>query len=350
MLDVAGPALDAEDRELLAHPLVGGVILFTRNFVSIDQVRKLIASIHALRTPPLLVAVDQEGGRVQRFRDEFTTLPAAHMIGRRYDVDQESGIRLAQLAGWLMAAELRAVGVDLSFAPVLDLDWGLSEIIGDRAFHREPDVVSRLAKAYVTGMREAGMQATGKHFPGHSAVVQDSHRTLPVDRRPYADIREDILPFERLVAAGMAGVMAAHVSYPEVDAQPASFSSRWLEEELRATLDFRGAIFSDDLTMEGAAGLGSMPERATAALQAGCDMILVCNNRTGAVEVIDSLSSDGNPVSQVRLARMRGRKVTDRDILLASDQWRLASTTIKSVYDEPEFKLDSEDDSWTSKA
>ncbi len=349
MLDVAGPTLDAEDRELLAHPLVGGVILFSRNFVSIGQLAALIESIHAARTPPLLVAVDQEGGRVQRFRQDFEALPAAHIIGRRYDVDAESGIRLAQLTGWLMAAELRATGVDISFAPVLDLDRGLSEVIGDRAFHRDPDVVSGLAKAYMTGMREAGMQATGKHFPGHGAVVQDSHRTLPVDRRAYADIGEDLLPFERLIGAGMAGVMAAHVCYPEVDAMPASFSSRWLAQELRGNLDFRGALFSDDLTMEGAAGVGTIAERAVAALEASCDMILVCNNRPGAAEVVDALSHHENPVSQVRLARMRGRKAIDRETLMASEQWRMASKTVKAVYDEPEFKLDS-DSSWTSKA
>lgn len=223
MIDVQGTALTAEDRELLAHPLVGAVILFTRNFESVEQLTQLVADIRAIRTPPLLVTVDHEGGRVQRFREGFTILPAMRLIGREYDLDAATGRQLARQCGWLMAAELRAVGIDMSFAPCVDLDYGVSSVIGDRAFHRDPRIVAELAIAFMGGMREAGMAATAKHFPGHGAVVPDSHVAMPVDRRPLSDLDEDIYPYRRLIDNGLASIMAAHVVFSEVDGMPAGF-------------------------------------------------------------------------------------------------------------------------------
>lgn len=344
MLDLEGQALGPEDRELLAHPLVGGVILFARNYASPEQLTALVRDIHGIRSPELLVAVDQEGGRVQRFSEGFTRLPPMHLLGRQYDLDREHGRELAQASGWLMAAELRATGVDLSFAPVLDLDWGLSEVIGDRAIHRNPEAVIDLARAYMRGMERAGMAATGKHFPGHGAVAADSHLTLPVDRRGFADIQEDLLPFERLIGTGLKSIMAAHVVYPEVDPQPASFSPRWLQDILRGDLDFRGVVFSDDLCMAGAAAVAeSVPERAGLALDAGCDMVLICNDRSAALETIEALKAYLNPVSQFHLIRMHGGPLADRGDLMASDDWQAATRLIGTAEELPQLQLGSPD-------
>ncbi len=340
MLDLEGAELSPEERELLAHPLVGGVILFKRNAETPEQLAALTKAIHEVRTPPLLIAVDQEGGRVQRFSDGFTHLPPARSIGRQYDLDETAAKELARRVGWLMAAELRGIDVDISFAPVLDLDWGMSEVIGDRAFHRDAEVVAILASAYVAGMGDAGMAATGKHFPGHGAVFADSHDALPVDRRRYANLSEDMLPYERL-GERLAGVMVAHVVYTDVDEQPAGYSQRWLIDELRGRVDFRGVVFSDDLNMEGAAVAGSMPERAALALEAGCDMILVCNNRGGACAVLDELGEYVSPVSQVRLVRLHGRHGPSWAELLDSEQWRTCSTEINRLCDQPPLQLDA---------
>jgi beta-N-acetylhexosaminidase len=308
MLDLAGPALAPEERERLRHPLVGGVILFSRNYQSPEQIAELVRELHALREPRLLVAVDHEGGRVQRFREGFTRLPPVRRLGRLYDENPKRALRLAHAAGWLMAAELRAVGVDFSFAPVLDLDRGTSAIVGERAFHAQPDAVADLAGAYVHGMAEAGMPATGKHFPGHGGCAADSHLALPVDERRFADIAvEDLVPFERLIERGLAGIMPAHVLYPRVDAQPAGYSRRWLREILRGRLRFQGIIFSDDLSMEGAKGAGDMAARARLALAAGCDMVLVCNDPGAADRVLARLEPRDDPASQLRRVRMHGR-------------------------------------------
>lgn len=339
MIDVEGPELSAEDREILAHPLVGGVILFSRNYEDPEQLGRLTREIHAVRQPPLLVAVDQEGGRVQRFREGFTPLPPAHLIGRQYDLDPDGGRRAAQSIGWLMAAELRSVGVDLSFAPVLDLDWGVSEVIGDRAFHRSPDVVSILARRFIRGLEEAGMAATGKHFPGHGAVIADSHKTLPKDTRAYSDILDDLRPYETLIQEGLKAVMAAHVAYVEVDPLPASFSRWWLTEELRVRLGFRGAIFSDDLVMAAAEAVGGIEDRAMMALEAGCDMVLICNDRDSAVVAVDSLGEYSEPASQVRLARLHGRRAAKRDALLASDDWKRVREAVRHLTDPPPLEL-----------
>jgi beta-N-acetylhexosaminidase len=342
MVDLAGTELRAEDRELLAHPLVGGVILFTRNYADPVQLAALVESLHTLRTPPLLVAVDQEGGRVQRFREGFTPLPAPRFFGTQYERDASAGRRLAETAAWIMAAELRAAGVDLSFAPLLDLDYGRSAVIGDRAFHHTLKAVSELGRAWLLGMRRAGMAATAKHFPGHGAVSDDSHHTLPVDARPLAEIRRhDLKPYENLMRLELLSVMMAHVVFSSVDPLPASLSRRWIEDELRARLDFKGAVFCDDLSMRAVAAVGDYPERARAALAAGCDMLPLCNNRAGVQAVLAELRESAHPMSQWRLARLHGGQAIAREDLYASREWREARAELERVQAGSDFKLET---------
>jgi len=339
MVDVAGKTLTPEDRDLLRHPLVGSVILFTRNYEDPAQLEALVADIRSLRAPPLLVAVDHEGGRVQRFRTGFSVIPAARRIGLEYLLDAKQGLQMARAMGWLMAAELRAVGVDFSFAPCVDLDYGASEIIGDRAYHADPEIVSRLALAVMQGMRHAGMAATAKHFPGHGAVVADSHLALPVDRRDLADLSADLLPYRRLIPNELAAVMMGHVLFPAVDSVPASFSRRWVGDVLRGELDFRGVIFADDLTMEGASVMGGVVARAEAALDAGCDVLPVCNRRASVIELIDGLKSQPGPASQMRVLRMRGREAPDRASLQASAEYRQCREWLARCERPPELVL-----------
>jgi len=283
MVDVAGLELAAEDREILQHPLVGGIILFTRNYHNNEQLCALTASLQAARTgrlPRLLVAVDHEGGRVQRFRDGFTRIPAMGWIGQLYREDKAKGLQWAQAQAQILGNELAAHGIDLCFAPVLDLDHGVSAVIGDRAFAADPADVVALAKSFCKGLASAGMAATGKHFPGHGAVAADSHLELPVDTRPLREIeRTDLKPFVALCKAGIPSLMMAHVRYTAVDETPASLSKRWIHGTLRRKLGYRGAVFCDDLSMGGAAVIGSFADRARLALAAGCDMLPVCNNR-----------------------------------------------------------------------
>lgn len=342
MLDIEGQSLSPADRDLLREPAVGGVILFTRNFESAEQVADLVADIRALRSPPLLIAVDHEGGRVQRFREGFTQVPPMRRIGHEYDRDSESGLLAAREAGWLVASELRAVGIDLCFAPCVDLDWGVSEIIGDRAFHRKPEVVADLANAFARGLRSAGMAAVAKHFPGHGAVLADSHLKLPVDRRDYNLLLDDMRPYERLIGNGaIAGVMLAHIVYEQIEAQPAGFSELWIQRELRSRLGFGGAVFCDDLSMKATRGYGSMAERGRLALDAGCDMILVCNDRDAAHQAVDALNAYTNPLSLVRLARLHGTGSLLREELLASEQWQAVNNRFAHWGDRPEFHLDA---------
>jgi beta-N-acetylhexosaminidase len=311
ILDVAGTTLNADDRRRLAHPLAGGAILFGRNWVNRAQVTELVAEMKAIR-PDLLVCVDHEGGRVQRFRtDGFTHLPPMARYGYRW-MDDAGGAAgdgamaatdAATAAGFVMAAELRACGIDLSFAPVLDLDHGHSAVIGDRAFHRDPRVVALLAKSLAAGMRQAGMAHCGKHFPGHGHVAADSHVAIPVDPRPLAAIlADDARPYEWL-STSLASVMPAHVVYPDVDDKPAGFSATWLQDVLRERLGFTGAIFSDDLSMAGARRLQGRTleyaEAAVLAMQAGCDLVLLCNQSLGKGEPLDELL-DGLAESQAR--------------------------------------------------
>ena len=273
MIDIAGTALEDLDRERLLHPLVGGMILFTRNYESPGQLEALCAEIHALRKPQLPIAVDHEGGRVQRFREGFTRLPAMRKLGRWWDREPEAARQAARDIGFVLAAELRARGVDFSFTPVLDLDWGRSGVIGERAFHSDPVAVTELAGALIEGLRSAGMGSCGKHFPGHGWVEADSHVAIPIDERGLSEIAVDMAPYglNRLDA-----VMPAHVIYPQVDHRPAGFSPIWISR-LRNEFHFDGVIFSDDLSMEGAAVAGDIVARANAAWGAGCDMLLVCN-------------------------------------------------------------------------
>jgi beta-N-acetylhexosaminidase len=308
MVDLAGTTLSGDDREVLAHPLVGSVLLFSRNYRDPAQLAALTAEIRAVRTPHLLIAVDHEGGRVQRFRDGFTRLPASRLLGRRFDEDQREGLSLAHAVGWLMASELRAVGIDFSFAPCVDLEYGVSEIIGDRAFHRDADAVAALAAAYLSGMREAGMAAVAKHFPGHGAVVADSHVALPVDRRDFVDLEADLRPYRLLIDNQVPAVMAAHVVYPAVDALPASLSRRWITDILRASMGFHGCVFADDLSMAGAAAFGDAVARVRLAMAAGCDVLLICNDRPAVCTVLQHFEPDApSPASQARLVRMRAR-------------------------------------------
>jgi beta-N-acetylhexosaminidase len=304
MLDVAGVDLAPEERELLCHPLVGGVILFTRNFESAGQLRRLCQAIHALRAPPLLIAVDHEGGRVQRFRQGFTALPPMRALGHLWDRDAAGACAAAEAVGYVLAAELRDCGVDLSFTPVLDLEYGASSVIGDRAFHGRPHAVAALAGALLGGLRAAGMSGVGKHFPGHGFVSADSHTAVPLDVRGREAIEAaDMLPF-RLLAASLGGVMPAHVVYEAVDPRPAGFSAFWLQTVLRSQLGFRGVVFSDDLSMEGASTAGGVVERAEAARSAGCDMVLVCNDRAAALRLLENWHPAADAAAAGRIASL----------------------------------------------
>lgn len=329
MLDIEGLHTTVQDRELLAHPLVGGLILFARNFQTPAQLSVLISEIRSVR-PEIIIAVDQEGGRVQRLKDGFTRLPPMRCLGELYQTDPQRAERLAKQTGWLMAAEVLAEGIDLSFAPVLDIDCAISEVIGDRAFANVADQVAALSRAFIQGMHDAGMVATGKHFPGHGSVQADSHIAIPVDERPYEKIEKlDMMPFKAL-AGEMDAVMPAHVIYSQVDSQPAGFSRHWLQDILRERLGFDGVIFSDDLSMEGASVAGSFADRALAALAAGCDMVLVCNNRPAALEVLDYLDNAPFAPSQ-RLSRLHGKSAFDRQTLRQSEQWKEAVSAIASI-------------------
>ncbi len=341
MIDLAGPRIEAEELELLRHPLVGGVILFTRNFIDSEQLSALTDAIHAARSPPLIVAVDHEGGRVQRFHGSFSPLPAARRIGHELDVDARAGLALARRMGWLMAAELRAHGVDISFAPCVDLDYGVNAAIGDRALHARGDAVAQLAVAYAHGMRDAGMAATAKHFPGHGAVRADTHHALAVDRRELADLTEDLTPYRRLIDNGLPGVMMAHVQFPAVDERPASSSSRWIRGVLRGGMHFQGAVFSDDLSMAGAAAERDIVARAEHALSAGCDMLLVCNDRSSVVSLLDRLKAEPEPASHVRIVRMRGREGRPWRELTGSPEWKEARASLERVAAAPPLSLHS---------
>ncbi|WP_036496333.1 beta-N-acetylhexosaminidase [Neisseria sp. oral taxon 020] len=302
MADVAAHTLSEEEKRRLLHPAIGGVILFRRNFRDTAQLTALVAEIKALRQPEPIVAVDHEGGRVQRFIDGFTRLPAMRTLGRIWDEQSPAEAeRCAQTVGRVLATELAACGIDLSFTPVLDLDWGQCAVIGNRSFHPHPDTVSALAFALQRGLNQGGMKACGKHFPGHGHVEGDSHHTLPHDNRPLSEIEAaDLVPFAKLAAAGMAAVMPAHVVYPAANPLPAGYSPYWLQTVLRQQLGFNGVIFSDDLTMEGAAAAGGIRERAAQAFAAGCDIVLVCNRPDLTDELLDGFQAPANPALAAR--------------------------------------------------
>lgn len=300
MIDIAGTELTDLDRERLGHPLVGGIILFTRNYRDRAQLTALCTEIHALREPRLLIAVDHEGGRVQRFREGFTRLPPMRALGQLHDQDPAAALAAARAAGFVLAAELRACGVDYSFTPVLDLDYGPSRVIGDRAFHRDPAVVINLATALGDGLKAGGMGTCGKHFPGHGYVIPDSHVELPVDERPLEAMAEDLLPYHQLP---LDAVMAAHVIYQCVDCNTAVFSNKWISY-LRNDLKFDGVVFTDDLSMAGAGVVGDMLARVEAAWAAGCDMLLVCNAPDAVAMVLDGWQPQADPVRARRIVRL----------------------------------------------
>ena len=311
MIDIAGVVLTDDDRQLLQNPLVGGVIYFSRNYESLEQISALSADIRQCR-PDIFIAVDQEGGRVQRFKLGFTRLPAMQRFLPLFHKNADAALSLVENCGWLMAVELLVVGIDFSFAPVLDVDDDFCKVIADRSFSSKPEEVSALAGAFIRGMNDAGMAATGKHFPGHGSVTGDSHEVSPTDNRTLAEIAaKDLIPFKALLPS-LNGVMPAHIIFPQVDSLPVGFSPYWLQTQLREELHFDGVIFSDDLTMEGAAVAGNYGERAIAALKAGCDMVLVCNNRNGALEALAALDNNddikNSKQASERIAAMQPKK------------------------------------------
>ena len=344
MLDLRGAELQADEREMLLHPLVGGVILFARNYQDPETLISLTSQIHDLRRPALLIAVDHEGGRVQRFHRGFTRLPPSRCFGDLYGQDADRALALVENNGWLLASELLSVGVDFSFTPVLDLDSGISSFLGDRVYHHSPEVVARLAQRLMKGMHNAGMRAVGKHFPGHGNVRGDSHHEIPLDERSYGDIlMADLVPFERLINAGLAAIMPAHVIYSRMDDKPAGFSPLWLKQVLRIRLNFQGVIFSDDISMAGAGIAGSHAERAYRALDAGCDMVLVCNNQPAAMALLDELQVNADPASQLRLMRMHGDKPGLSYNELCNDERRASIAGEISELDvAPELELDDD--------
>lgn len=334
MLDVAGTRLTDAERERLLDPLVGGVILFARNFADSETLIELTSEIRALRKPALLIAVDHEGGRVQRFRtDGFTRLPAMAVLGRLWEGDHVAALDAARSTGFVLAAELIAHGVDLSFAPVLDLDYGCSRVVGDRSFHRDPQVVASLAGALCAGMQEAGMGSVGKHFPGHGFVEADSHHEIPVDQRDFDAVWDaDIQPYRHRLLRRLSGVMPAHVIYERIDPRPAGFSSFWLQEVLRARLGFDGVIFSDDLTMEGATVAGDIVARARSAFDAGCDMVLICNRPDLAADLLDRWVPVVSDATRARIAGLRPRpRFADLFALELSEPYRDAREAVRQL-------------------
>ena len=310
VLDPVGTALTDEDRKRLVHPAAGAVILFSRNFSDPAQLVALTEDIERLREPALLVCVDHEGGRVQRFREGFTAIPPMRGLGKLWDRDRGAARDTARALAYVAGAELGAHGVDFSFAPVLDLDYGGSSVIGDRALHFDPNAVGALAQSLIQGFGDAGMAAVGKHFPGHGYATADSHVAVPTDDRTFAEIlRKDLVPYRAAIEAGLAAIMPAHVIYPKADAEPAGYSKYWLQDVLRGKLGFTGAIFSDDLSMEGASTAGGIPERARAALAAGCDLLLLCNDPQSQERLLDSLGEMpmAHPERLERMRRKGGR-------------------------------------------
>jgi beta-N-acetylhexosaminidase len=340
MIDLRGPTLEPDEREWLASPLVGGVILFTRNYASREQLAALVTEIHGVRQPALLVAVDHEGGRVQRFREGFQRLPPLRSLGRLHEQDERAALDAAAAFGWLAAAELRAVGVDLGLAPVVDRDLGFADVIGDRAFHGDAQVVAALARSFAKGAKRAGMAVTAKHFPTHAGARSDSHLEFAVDRRDYAELADDLLPYRALIRGGLQSVMMAHVSFPAVDPLPASFSKWWIGEQLRGELGFNGVVISDDLSMLGAAVIGPVETRVRAALEAGCDLVLLCNAPDKVPAVLEALRGYVNPLSQLRLTRLHGRGGGDWNELHGSAEWRKARSSIEPLLDKPKLVLE----------
>lgn len=332
MIGISGKSLLPHERDWLMHPLVAGVILFSRNYESPQQLRALCAEIHALRHPRLLIGVDHEGGRVQRFRDGFSRLPPMRSLGELYHQDADLALKHAHQVGWLLATELLACGVDFSFAPVLDLDYGESKVIGDRAFDADPIITGKLALQVSLGMREAGMASVAKHFPGHGFIQADTHEAIAIDDRSWPQIEQrDLQPFIKLMAHGLEALMPAHVRYPAVDDLPVGFSSHWLQTVVREQCHFEGAIISDDLGMHAAVVYGSVPERVMLALHAGCDLVLVCNELNAIDAVLSQCRWHACPISHARLIRLHGRPQLPYDNLHYEPLWQSASKQVTQL-------------------
>ena len=331
MLDVQSTSLSQEDKEIIQHPLVGGLILFTRNYQSPEQIADLNQQIRVAAKKPMLIAVDHEGGRVQRFRDGFSLIPAMGKLWKMSDANLDLAKELAKQSAILMALEVQAVGIDISFAPVLDIN-NISDVIGDRSFHQQPQYVTELAEAFINGLHQVGMKATGKHFPGHGSVKADSHVDLPIDTRSKAEIfKQDLVPFQQLIAKQKVdALMPAHVIFPDVDSQAVGFSRYWLQNILREKLGFNGVIFSDDLSMQGAASAGGYVERAEAAQDAGCDMLLLCNNRDGCVDVLDNANISNLSISSERLKTLLKKDNNHWSSLKSNTSWQHASQYLKT--------------------
>ena len=334
ILDLTGLALSTEEREILKHPQIGGIIFFARNYESPKQLRELVLQIRACSTKRLLLTVDQEGGRVQRFLSGFTPLPSLGCIGQRYEENPEEAKVLAKAHGWLMASEILALGVDLSFAPILDLDNGLNQVIGKRSFNADPMIVTQLAHSAIQGMNNAGMCTVGKHFPGHGSVTSDTHTHFTVDSRDYKTIEQnDLIPFAQL-SPYLDGMMASHIVYSEVDPLPSGFSSFWLQTILRKNLNFSGAIFTDDLSMLAVQTIGSISERVQLALQAGCDGLLICNNRKDAISALEYLEScSSNKTTEKRLQKLFPRRTLGDLTSRQTAAWRNAVDLLSKLND-----------------
>jgi beta-N-acetylhexosaminidase len=332
MIDVAGTSLTAEDKEILAHPLVGGLILFSRNYQDKEQLLALTHDIRAYAQKDIIIAVDHEGGRVQRFRDQFSAIPPMGQLFNAANGDINHASRYAYHAGQLMAMEVMAINIDISFAPVLDVN-GISDVIGDRSFHQDPSKVTILAKAFIEGMHSVGMRTTGKHFPGHGSIKEDSHIAMPVDKRSWQDIYEhDCLPFRDLIQNKLLdAMMPAHIVFPDVDHHAVGFSQKWLQQILRQQLGFEGVIFSDDLSMKGASIVGGFIERTEAAQQAGCDMLLVCNDRNAAIEAIDNANISIMKASQPRLQCMMKQHQYTWSTLTTNPIWQQAKKVVSEA-------------------
>ena len=331
IIDLKDKALSPEEREIINHPLIGGIILFGRNYESHEQITHLCREIRSARKSPGLIMVDQEGGRVQRFINEFTRLPFMAALGKLYDADKNTGCQMAKDCGWLMASELLAVGVDISLSPVLDLNKGVSSVIGNRAFHANPEYVISIASAFMSGMHEAGMRATGKHFPGHGSVQLDSHVANPIDERSLEEIEiDDLLPFAGLIKAGIPAIMAAHIVFPKADKLPVGYSRYWLQDILREKMGFKGVIMSDDLTMEGANISSNYVDRVKTAREAGCDYTLVCNNQQAVAEVLDHLPTQRYLLDEKKRENMQATVAVNQR-LVENPRWKRTSDELNKL-------------------
>lgn len=332
MLDLLGTKLMQDEKEMLLHPLVGGVIFFSRNYESPEQIAELSKEIHGLRNPSLFIAVDHEGGRVQRFQEGFTKLPAAQTIGKLYDQDPHKGLDIAEKAAWLMAIELLTVGIDFSFAPVLDIYNPKSQVLGTRPFHTSAKSVAQLTTAYLNGMHRAGMAAVGKHFPGHGGVTEDSHLVTPIDNRSLAELQKhDIIPFKHLIHKNIEAIMPAHIIYSEIDNKPVGFSDIWLKNILRKNMQFQGIIFSDDINMVGAERIGNHTERAHCALLAGCNIVIICNNQPAAITLLDTLKIDTYTQPSWHIMGKLKKTNNDRIQLQRTNLWQSVTKEIKKI-------------------